>query len=359
MKEEIKQRFDAWWNHEKTDRPMIKLIRQKPDADFSETTDLKTIIRSNEDIHLNPRVRVEDIRNQTIVWDFLLEAFPYVDMNMGAGSMACYYACNPEFRPDTVWFKEAEIDSLDQLGEVGFEKSTKWFRFHLDRIAEAKRLTRGEFPCTIPDILENLDVLSNIRGPQNLCFDLADDPTCVKKYLDQIDRDYMKYYDAFYDLVREEDGSCVYTAFSIWGRNKTAKLQCDFSCMISEEMYDELVLPYIRRQCEQIPYTLYHVDGKDAIRHVKSLCTIDELKAIQWEPGAGEADCGEEKWFPLYDQVMDAGKSLWLSFGNGDVENWIRRAKKIADRYANRGLYFHFPVCTLDQADRIRKAFGC
>ena len=40
LNEETKQRFDAWWKGEKTDRPMLRLIKQRQNPDTSKLIDL-------------------------------------------------------------------------------------------------------------------------------------------------------------------------------------------------------------------------------------------------------------------------------------------------------------------------------
>ena len=355
ISEETKQRFDAWWKNERADRPMLRLIAWKEEGERGETVDLRQFVKDDSSYHIDPRYVVNDAKNFCSLCHFYWEAFPYVNLNMGPGSMAAYLASEPLYSKDTVWYREVpgEISDL----QIGFERSTPFWRQHLELVKEAVALA-GDMEVSVPDIMENIDVLSAIRGPQQFCFDLIDSPAEVRRLAEIVSRDYMKYYDAMYDAVKAKDGSCCYTAFSVWGRGKTAKLQCDSACLISPELYREFVLPGLRKQTREIPYTLYHLDGKGAVIHEPAILELEELNALQWEPGAGEADCGNEKWYPIYDKAKDAGKALWLSFHDGTVEDWIASSKKIARRYGNRGLYFHYPIVTKQQAREIMRSFG-
>lgn len=47
----------------------------------------------------------------------MLEAFPYVDLNLGPGSMAAYFSAEPHFSLDTVWYDKYNVDSIDELPE--------------------------------------------------------------------------------------------------------------------------------------------------------------------------------------------------------------------------------------------------
>lgn len=358
LTEETKQRFDAWWKAEKTDRPMLRLIKQRPDPDTSKLIDLHPYYHSFKDLHINPELRVAAVRNLDVTHEFLCEAFNYVDINMGPGSIAAYLASAPEYGEDTVWYHKVETDDVRDFAGLSFENSTPYWQEHLDVVKRAVELAGEDYFVCIPDLIENLDVISSLRGPQELCFDLVDDPEGVQMCIDMVDRSYMKYYDAMYDLVKRPNGESCYTAFSIWGRGKVAKLQCDFSCLMSPGSFEELVIPSLRKQTEEIPYTLYHLDGKDALIHAPALMKLEKLNALNWTFGAGQPDAGDGKWYDLYDKVFDAGKSLWLSFCDGGPEEWAGNAKKIADRYGNKGLYFHFPVVDDRGAELIQKTFS-
>lgn len=357
LNEETKQRFDAWWRGEKTDRPMMRLIKARTQPDKSKLIDLQPYYKSDKDLHIGPELRVAATRNLDVTHEFLFEAFNYVDINMGPGSMAAYLAADPEYSRDTVWYHKIETESVRDFENLSFKKSTKYWEEHLAAVRRAVELAGEDYFVCIPDIIENLDVLASLRGSEELCFDLMDDPEGVQRCIQMVDDNYFSYYDAMYDIVKRKNGECCYTAFSIWGRDKVAKLQCDFSCLMSAASFEELVIPSLKKQCDKIPYTLYHLDGKDAIRHVPALMKLDKLNALNWTFGAGQPDAADERWFKIYDQVMDAGKSLWLSFCDGTVEQWAGNAKKVADRYGNKGLYFHFPVVDEKGAEIVEKTF--
>ena len=89
-----------------------------------------------------------------------------------------------------------------------------------------------------------------------------------------------------------------------------SKLQSDISTMISEDDYRRFVQPFIREQCQKIDYTLYHLDGVGAMHHLPALLEIEELNAIQWTPGVGQPQGGSSKWYDLYRQILEGGKSI-------------------------------------------------
>ena len=77
---------------------------------------------------------------------------------------------------------------------------------------------------------------------------------------------------------------------------------------------------------------------------------IKELKALQWTCGAGKPDGGCEDWYPIYDKVRAAGKSLWIQLYDGDFKDWVNSADKLIKRYGTAGLYIIFPDMEEDEA---------
>jgi 5-methyltetrahydrofolate--homocysteine methyltransferase len=259
----------------------------------------------------------------------------------------------PEFRTETVWYEHNKVAFLSDIQIPKFDASAKYFVQHLNQIKEAVKLSAGRFPICIPDILENLDILALLRGNEACCYDLMDEPEMVTRYLDAIADIYMDYYIPFYDAVKfgENGKECMYTAFGIWGRDMVAKIQCDFSCLMSPNQFEEFVIPYLKKQTEEIPYTMYHLDGKDAIKHLPAVLRLKKLNALQWTPGAGQPDGGSECWYPIYDVVMEADKSIWVGLEDGTAEEMAKKAEKIAKRYDNKGIYF-FVLPTIKEKDK-------
>jgi 5-methyltetrahydrofolate--homocysteine methyltransferase len=104
----------------------------------------------------------------------------------------------------------------------------------------------------------------------------------------------------------------VFCGFPGWAPGRVAKLQCDFSAMISPQMFRDFVAPYLRRQCQRLDHTFYHLDGPGATGHLSALLEIPELGGIQWTPGAGAPGVQDAVWWPMYHQIEKAGKRLFL-----------------------------------------------
>jgi len=380
----VRERFSAWWKREPIGYPLLRIAaagkpaRDKPHfagapgggavdfgasgeviagdrafgdgaVDFGASGEVTAGDRASgeaavsvEGTYTNAAWIVNRYRRYYETHWLLEDSYPTADLNLGPGSMALYLGSEPIFTKETLWYKEC-VGDWDSFGKIEYDPDNKWWRLHLAMLRTAKALANDDFLITIPDIVENMDIVSALRGPQNLCYDLMDYPDKVLRAVTEVDDLYFTYYDAMYDVVKEADGSSAYTAFAIWGRGRTAKIQCDFCAMISPDQFREYAQPGLRRQCQRLDNSIYHLDGPDAIKHVPALMEIEELDGLQWTCGDGQPDGGNERWYPIYDQVRAAGKSLWIHLSDGGEKDWVESAERLIKRYGPNCLYLIFP----------------
>jgi hypothetical protein len=205
--EETKQRFMAWWDRSGMDRPLMKVTARKDGYQCRFTRNpvfypvYTSGYKSPEDYFLNVEKNVEQYRNYFRSHKLYAESFPNFDVNLGAGSLALYLGCEPEFAEYTIWFKECIKDNWNEVMPLKFNPENKWWKKHLEMIDKALELINGEFPVGIPDIVENVDILSAMRGPQKFCYDLIDEPDLMFELLRQLDDLYFRYYDDIYERV--------------------------------------------------------------------------------------------------------------------------------------------------------------
>jgi hypothetical protein len=350
--QETRERFIAWWRREKMDRPLMRIVakRKEPLGELEPVAEYDT----PGDMYLNAGNAVKRMRNYCKTHKFLAEAYPNLSMDLGPGSLALYLGSEPGFAWDTVWFSEC-VHEWKGFGPLRFDHENRWWKKHQEMLREVHDLAKGDFLINIPDIVENVDILSAMRGPQAFCYDLVDEPELMKEYVEKIDELYFQYYDALYNIVKVSDGSSSYTCFQIWGPGRTAKIQCDFCALMSPGQFREFVQPSLRKQCQRLDNSLYHLDGPDAIKHLDALMEIEELDALQWTAGAGQPDGGSEKWYPVYDKVKAAGKGLWTSVYDGEFKDWVDSADRLVKRYGSQGLYLLFPEMEEEQAAELMR----
>ncbi len=342
----LNNRFEAWWRGKNEGLPLMYVVAEAEDAARVPRPETPEAYWTDAD-YLIARMRNEMARKT-----YLADAYPSLAADLGPGSLALYLGTEPRFAWDTVWYDKS-IKDLENHPPLAFDPENRWWKMHYALVKKIRATLDGECLVDMPDIIENIDIYSAMRGTEEALYDLMDDPELVEARIAQIDDAYFRYYDAFREVIAEPDGTQSYTCFHIRGAGRVAKIQCDFSAMLSPAQFRRFVLPSLEKQTRRLDHSLYHLDGKDAIRHVPAVMDLEKLDALQWTCGAGQPDGACPQWDVIYDQVTAAGKSLWIQLYDGGVGDWIRGAERLMDRYGKQRLYFIFPDMSMRDAETL------
>ena len=311
---QAKENFIKWWNHEGP-ALLVTAPRREPIEPVPAPPEAPDVVAG----WIDPDIRCPQAEHQMANTLFAGEAFPYFDTQIGPGSLGTLLGSEPNLVPGTVWYEPC-IPDPDHYGPIRFEpEGNKWFGVHMALIEEGVRRANGRYLVGIPDLIENIDTLAAMRGNEELLYDLIERPAWVRRCVDEINEAYFAAFDLMFERVRDEDGGNAFSAFGVWGPGRTAKVQCDFSCMISPEMFREFVVPGLAAQCEWLDYSVYHLDGTTATQHLDALLEIESLNAIQWTPQAGRPGSGSPQWYDLYKTVLAGGKSVHVGAGHDEV----------------------------------------
>lgn len=339
------QRFESWWKFDNSERPLMLVTARKERTgaalqDPGRNPDVQEI----EDGCLNEIRHDIWTRNGASSTEFLAESFPNTTLNFGPGAMAAFLDCTPNFSPNTVWYNTLFDDAYD-LRSLKTRRDTEYYIKARDKFSELYRLANNDYIVTLPDIIDSMDTLSSILGPEKLLYSLIDSPDDIKAGSDLLDDIYFDYFDEFREMLANDDDIMSVQAFSIIGK-RVAKLQCDFCAMISSEMFDYFVAPSIQKYCNRLSHALYHIDGEDEIRHVDSLIKIKGLDAFQWIPKGFTTGTllTDPSFYPLFDKIHEAEKGLFLSIYRGGPDDWADETQRLINRYGNRGMYFLYPT---------------
>jgi len=150
-----------------------------------------------------------------------------------------------------------------------------------------------------------------MRDPMNACMDMLMKPELMKEALKLVTESYKHFYNRFYEEGRmAEVGTSSWVA--AYSAAKYLTLNSDFICMLSPSQVDEFVIPCLEEECSVVDHAIFHLDGVDAIKHVKSIAAIEKIRAIQWTPSAGIEPNGPY-WLDLYRDILATGKGVYIS----------------------------------------------
>ncbi|MBT3343574.1 MAG: hypothetical protein HN712_03275 [Gemmatimonadetes bacterium] len=305
--DEVRDRLTHWWTGGSLGRPplLITVPRDKPLLDLPPRDEPEGWVThySTSDFDYRLHLALNACNGQ----HYLGEAMPCTAPDLGANCLALYLGCRGVEMPGTVWFEPC-IDTPDSAVFDIDPHNDDWD--FTQRLAQAQLQQGGErFLTSFPDLIEGLDTLAAMRGTQALLVDLLERPEWVEASLTRITELYFHYYDALYELISDERGGSHFWA---WAPGRMAKLQCDFSAMISPDMYQQFMVPVLNAMCPRFDHCMYHWDGPGAVEHLDAMLTVSDLDMIQWTPGAGAEPVADRVWWPLYHRIIDADKKVIL-----------------------------------------------
>ncbi len=345
--EESKKHYINWWNQKGIALTMWEHLFKDgaPYADVPEPASAKDL----DQLWFDPEWRSDYLNYQMSRNSYKADILPVANTQLGPGSLGAILGAELEGRSDTIWIREQH----DFSREIVFDENNKWWQLHLDLLRKCKEKAQGNYMIGCPDLVEGLDVLASLKGSDNALMDIMIDPDTTLQQLQAVNDVYFKVFDQIYDIINE-NGEMAFCYFSIWGPGKVSKLQCDISIMISEDDFRTFAIPFLREQSNKIDYTLYHLDGVDAMRHVDALLELENLNAIQWTPGVGQPQGGAACWYDLYKKILAGGKSI--------MANWVTldELKPLLDNVGNQGLNIQMDFKSeheIDEALKIIEAY--
>ncbi len=299
------QRIEAFWECELLDRPVVQFGLARPPDDQMPLP---------ESQHTSPRERWLDaeyqaayhlavLSNQEFLGDTLPVAFP----NLGPEVFAAFYGCRLHFGDYGTSWTEPILHDWSDADAVELDPDNYYVHKLHELTDTFLAVGQDTFITGMTDWHPGGDWLAAIRDPASLAMDLITHPEEVKALLDRAEQDYFRIYDVFYAKLRAA-GQPISTWLPLVSDGKYYVPSNDFSYMISNQMFEEIFLPGIARECRFLDRSIYHLDGPGALRHLDSLLAIPALNAVQWVFGAGNE--GFDRWVDVYRRIQAAGKGV-------------------------------------------------
>lgn len=348
---DTKERFTKWWNHEGLviggwyglPAPSPKAAISKPNFPYS----LK-------EQYLNADYRAKSNHYRIANSIYPLDILPIAETNIAPGALALFLGGEAQFSDGAVWLHSSNKfqKAPEEWSELKLDKNNYYWLKQLDILKMSKEFSEGKYIVGLTDLVQNIDTLDTLRGTNDLMMDFLDRPEWVKQKVEEITQAWFEAFDEFYEIIKLDDGSMAVDCFRIFAPGKTAMLQCDAAGMISEDMFNEFVLPSIKKQCKFLDYSIYHIDGPDALRHLDSLLEIEELDAIEWTPGPQVPQGGDPHWYELYKKILSSGKSVQA------VDVGITEIVPLVKSIGTKGVYIISQFTKQEEVDFISNQFG-
>ncbi|NLE44977.1 MAG: hypothetical protein GX620_09680 [Chloroflexi bacterium] len=346
--EEAKQRYLAWWAGEAIGRCGLGVTAPRadmahvappeyPEDPVQRWTDLDFISALNEYHH------------STTFYGG--EAFPMWNGGYpGHTSIATWLGCPLELDMVTGWWDPIFDEHEDDWNVTGLtlDPDNPWWQF---TVAQLRRGIEESAGKSIPDIGGALggcgDTLAALRGSLPLLYDVKLCPERVREAELYLMEMWIEAYETLYSMVHDAaEGSTCW--FRLWSPGRFYSTHCDFSYMISTEMFVDLFVPALERQSEYLDHAVHHVDGIEAFRHVAALTELPGIQAYQILPGAGKPS--PLHYLDTLRLVQAKGRNLHISIPPEEIETAL-------ELLSARGLFIETHCETEEQArDLLKKA---
>lgn len=312
----VKNYWEAFWNKEVIDRPCIFVTAPRNDKVGQKK---RPLYMAGADGDYEKALKIFDEWAASTY--FGGEAIPYLDVSFGPDQFSAFLDAALTMAEDktTSWVKPFVSDW--KTVKIQFREDNSTWTKMLEYIRFATQFSEGKFLIGMLDLHSNMDCLSAIRGPENLCLDIIDCPDEVGRVLNQVRSLYAPVYEGIYKAGdMKHRGTIGWTPFYCQG--KFATIQCDFICMISPKDARRFVIPALAEEASFLDHSVFHLDGPEALVHLDDILAIREIDVIQWVPGAGSPPLIE--WMDLLKKIQKKKKGLEIRCSPEEVKKFHR-----------------------------------
>ncbi len=311
------ERQDAFWHNEVLDRPVvhITLPQENEDYPFPEEKDWGSLREKWFDTEYVAEQALAGAMNTRHMGDALPKAYP----NLGPEVFSAFFGLEMEYGERTSW-SEPVLEDWDDVDDLQFSRDNVYWS-KLEEMTDALlEIGENKFYTGLTDLHPGGDAIAAFRDPAALAMDMIEHPEEIKALLDRVTGAFFETYDYFADKLQNA-GQALSTWTGIVSTRRWYVPSNDFSCMVSNQMFEDVFLPGIAEECAHLEAAIYHLDGPNALQHLDSLLQIEDLNAIQWVYGAGNGPASE--WMEVYKKCQDAGKGIQVGIGADELDTFM------------------------------------
>lgn len=341
--EKVKEKWREYWAKENHDRPLICVTAPQKQAKGAKAPLAPVDIRERW-LDMDYVIALNRYYMQNTV--YLGESFPTFYCNLGPDIIGAVCGCDLQFGESTSWAKHF-VEDWDSVKDIQFDETCFWWKKIEEMTDQACLDAKNDYVVGITDLHPGSDALVSLRGPQELCLDTIECPEKLKTVSKQVYDVYKIVYNKLYEKISALGNGTSYW-MGQWSDRRHYVVGSDFSCMLSGEMYEDLIVPDIEREIDFLDQSIYHLDGPQALRHLDRILQFEKLNAVQWVYGAGQPSA--KHWVEVLKKIQKAGKCIDISGPAEDLPELMK--------YLNsEGFVYHCVCNSKEEAESLLKMF--
>jgi hypothetical protein len=314
---EAKQRMTDWWAGKKVDR-----VAASVKAPVKFDTNLAYINKSPEKYtDFDTVFNNLDLALRGTFWGG--DAFPNHFIYFGPMYSVTHFGAEPQFMLNTTWYKPC-FDNLDELMAYKRAGENKWSQLAADMRKKTVERSEGSYLVTTGGVCAIIDMIAGLIGNEKLLYAMADEPEKVIAARNFLAQWIKPTFDNSHNTasVCNDGGSIDW--LGVWCPGRMSTNQCDFSVMISPNMFEKFVFEDLKALCDCVDYGIYHLDGEDEIKHLDSLFKLDKINMIQWIP-ANPDYADPLNWTGLFKRIQESGRKVFVNTPYGRVKELLNK----------------------------------
>lgn len=298
--EQAAERWAAYYSGELLDRPLLWVTAPVEGAEKVQAASYHEWVYGDIDDNIDRALKTAQGRH------WLGEAVPSFYPSFGPDEIAVYTGSEltwHEDSPNTNWIKPY-VDDWDDVLPLEIRDDNYYWARKLEIYRRGAEKLAGKMAMCPLDFHSNLGLLAAIRGSERLCVDLVDRPDVIDRAMESSRALYPRMWKAMTEAGKMyELGFCQ----SLYSMDGAACIECDFSCMISQDMFRRWVVPAIEEEAACVTNPVYHWDGPGALTHKDALIE-SSLYTLSFLPGAGNGSHVE--YLDLLKGIQRRGKAV-------------------------------------------------
>lgn len=298
--ESAAERWNAYFAGELIDRPLLWITAPVEDAERVKGVSYHEWIYGDIDDNIERTLKIARARH------WLGEAVPTFYPSFGPDEIGVYTGSElvwSEDSPGTNWIVPY-VDDWEEVLPLEIKADNYYWTRKLEILRRgADRLAGKTAMCPL-DFHSNMGLLAAIRGSERLCTDLVDRPDIIDRAMESSRALYPQMWRATTEAGRMYELGFSQCCYSMEG---AACVECDFSCMISQDMFKRWVLPALEEEAGIVKHPVYHWDGPGALTHTDAL--IDStIHTLSFLPGTGNG--ASLDYLDLLKHIQSRGKAI-------------------------------------------------
>lgn len=314
------KRQEAFWDCEVIDRPLVHMSLYDPNPAYPMPKKSWSCFR---DKWMDTEFIVEEKLHRVMNTKYLGDALPLVFPNLGPEVFSAYFGTEMEYSETTSW-SIPNLKEWSELDNIKFSPDNFYWQKTLEITDAMLEAGKEKFYTGYTDLHPGGDALVAFRDPMELNIDMIEHVDEIKSLLSYVDDVFIDVFNFWADKL-QSSGQAIGTWAGPVSKKRSHIPSNDFSCMISNAMFEDVFLPGITRECDETETSLYHLDGPGALQHLDSLLSIDSLNAVQWTFGAGNGKASD--WLDIYQRCQTAGKGVQVYAHTDEVDTIIENLR--------------------------------